>query len=138
MKKIWIGIVNILIMLFIVLFVIIYTNVDHAKVYNNQIKMFESTAIRMNYMTENYLKSEQDICDNWANYVNSKSLNMEETLDFINVSKQNPKASAHIIYKDTLTGLSSAPSIRDSSNYSISYSEIGLFNKLDWISYKPN
>ncbi len=70
MKKLWIGIVNIIIMILIVVFVIIYTNVEHDKIYKNQIEMFESTAIRMNNMTENYLKSEQDIYDNWANYIN--------------------------------------------------------------------
>ena len=136
MRKIWIVIANILIMLLIVLFVIIYTNLDHAKVYNNQVKMFESTAIRMNNITENYLKTEQDICDNWANYINSKSLDIDEALDFIVTSKKSLSASAHIIYKNTLTGLSSNPSIKDSSNYTISYSEIGLFNNTDWISDK--
>ena len=136
MKKIWIGVVNILIMLLIVLFVIIYTNIEHTKLYNNQIKMFESTAIRMNNMTENYLKSEQDICDNWANYINSKSLNMEEALEFISVSKKSKSASAHIVYKNTLTGYSTSPSIKDSNNYSISYKEIGIFNNTDWILEK--
>lgn len=134
MKKIWIGIVNILIMLLIVLFVIIYTNVEHNKVYNNQIKTFEATAIRMNNMTENYLKSEQDICDNWANYINSKSLSMDEAMDFITTSKKSVSASAHIIYTDSLSGKSSSPSIRDESNYSISYSQVGLFSSIDWIS----
>ncbi len=138
MKKLWIGIVNILIMLLIVLFVIIYTNTERSKVYDNQIKLFESTAVRMNYMTENYLKNEQDICDNWANYINSKELDIDDALDFITVSKKNIIASAHIIYKDTLSGLSSVPSIKDSTNYSISYSEIGLFKKLDWISDKSD
>lgn len=136
MKKIWIGIVNILIMLLIVLFVIIYTNIDHDRSYNNQVRLFESTAIRMNNMTENYLKSEQDICDNWANYIKSKSLSVDEALDFITTSKKSVSASAHIIYKDTLNGLSSNPSILDSNDYSISYEKIGLFDKTDWISDK--
>ena len=134
MKKLLIGVSNILIMLLIVLFVIIYTSIDQTNVYNNQIKMFESTAIRMNNMTENYLKSEQDICDNWANYINSKSLSMDEALDFIVTSKKSPSAAAHIVYKDTLTGLSSSPSIRDNTNYSVSYKEIGLFSSKSWIS----
>ncbi len=134
MKKIWIGIVNILIMLLIVVSVIIYVNIDHAKVYEKEVKTFESTAIRMNNMTENYLKSEQDICDNWANYINSKSLSIDESLDFIVTSKKSPSASAHIIYKDTLTGLSSNASVRDSSNFTVSYSQIGIFDSKDWIS----
>ena len=134
MKKIWIGIANIFIMFLIVLFVIIYTTIEHNRLYENQVKMFESTATRMNNMTQNYLKSEQDICDNWKNYINSKSLNINEALEFITTSKKNVSASAHIIYKDTLTGLSSSPSITDSNNYSVSYKEIGLFNNVDWIS----
>lgn len=138
MKKLWIGIVNIIIMILIVVFVIIYTNVEHDKIYKNQIEMFENTAIRMNNMTENYLKSEQDICDNWANYINSKKLTIEEALDFTAVSKKSLSASCHIIYKDTLKGLSTSPSIKDNNDYSVSYSEISLFNNLDWISEKPD
>ena len=134
MKKIWIGIVNVLIMILIVVSVIIYTNVSHEKIYENQIENFEGTAIRMNNMTENYLKSEQDICDNWANYINSKEATMDEAIEFITISKKNVNASAHIVYKDTLKGFSSSPSIRDSSDYSISYNEIALFKSLDWIS----
>ncbi len=138
MKKLWIGIVNIIIMILIVVFVIIYTNVEHDKIYKNQIEMFESTAIRMNNMTENYLKSEQDICDNWANYINSKELTIDEALDFTAVSKKSLSASCHIIYKDTLKGLSTSPSIKDNNDYKVSYSEISLFNNLDWISEKPD
>ncbi len=138
MKKIWIGIVNILIMILIVVFVIIYTNIDHSNVYKNQIEMFESTAIRMNNMTENYLKSEQDICDNWANYINSKELSMDEALEFTAVSKKSISASAHIIYKDTLKGISTSPSIKDNNDYTVSYKEISLFNNLDWISDKAD
>ena len=138
MKKIWIGIVNILIMILIVVFVIIYTNIDHSNVYKNQIEMFESTAIRMNNMTENYLKSEQDICDNWANYINSKQLSMDEALEFTAVSKKSVSASVHIIYKDTLKGISTSPSIKDNNDYTVSYKEISLFNNLDWISDKTD
>ena len=134
MKKLWIGIVNILIMILVVVFVIIYTIMEHNSIYKNQIEMFGSTAIRMNNMTENYLKSEQDICDNWANYIKSKSLSVDEALDFITTSKKSVSASAHIIYKDTLSGLSSSPSILDSNDYKVSYEKIGLFDKIDWIS----
>ena len=138
MKKFVIGIVNILIMILIVVFVIIYTNTEHDKIYKNQIEMFESTAIRMNNMTENYLKSEQDICDNWANYINSKELTIDEALEFTAVSKKIVSASVHIIYKDSLKGLSTSPSIKDSSDYSVSYKEISLFNNIDWISEKAD
>ena len=138
MKKIWIGIVNILIMILVVVFVIIYTNLEHNNIYKNQIETFESTAIRMNNMTENYLKSEQDICDNWANYINSKELTIDEALEFTSVSKKIVSASAHIIYKDSLKGLSTSPSIRDSNDYSVSYKEISLFDNIDWISDKTD
>ncbi len=134
MKKIWIGIVNVLIMILIVVFVMIYTNSEHEKLYKNQIELFESTAIRMNNMTENYLKSEQDICDNWANYINSEELTINEAIDFTAVSKKSAYASAHIIFKDSLKGLSTTPSIKDNNDYNVSYKEISLFNSTNWIS----
>lgn len=138
MKKIWIGIVNVLIMILIVVFVMIYTNSEHEKLYKNQIELFESTAIRMNNMTENYLKSEQDICDNWANYINSEELTINEAIDFTTVSKKSAYASAHIIFKDSLKGLSTTPSIKDNNDYNVSYKEISLFNNTNWISDEAN
>ena len=134
MKKIWIGIVNIIVMILVVVFVIIYTNLEHDKIYKSQIETFEATAIRMNNMTENYLKSEQDIVDNWANYINSKELDINEALEFTAISKKSAYASVHIIYKDSLMGLSTSPSIKDSTDYNVSYKEISLFDNLDWIS----
>ncbi len=134
MKKIWIGIVNIIVMILVVVFVIIYTNLEHDKIYKSQIETFEATAIRMNNMTDYYLKSEQDIVDNWANYINSKELDINEALEFTAISKKSAYASVHIIYKDSLMGLSTSPSIKDSTDYNVSYKEISLFDNLDWIS----
>ncbi|MBO7514716.1 MAG: hypothetical protein J6T47_03760 [Lachnospiraceae bacterium] len=60
-------------------------------------------------MTENYLEGEQRVCDVWAHYINNKNMTMEEATEYIRVSHALPKASAHLIFIDTLTGLSTRP-----------------------------
>ena len=139
MKKIWIGVFNILMMVLIFIAVLIYTNLEYENNYHQQIQNFESTSIRMNNVTEKYLIGEQDICNVWARYINSNQLTLESALDFIRSSNPLEKTSAHIIYKDTLKGLSTNHILGDVNNYSVSYSGDSLFVdangglKMDWI-----
>ena len=48
MKKMWLGIINSLIMILIVVLVIVQTSSEHQRVLNNEIDNFKSTTIRMN------------------------------------------------------------------------------------------
>ena len=134
MKKAWIIVVNAVLMAAILLYVSINSHYETKKNYNNQIAAFENTSFAMEKVTENYLESEQHICDVWAKYINSNRLSMEEAIDFARSTHVMTKASAHLLYADTLTGLSTRPKLNTANQYDVSYERIPLFGNLSWIS----
>ena len=133
MKKIWIIIVNVFIMIAMLTFVVFYLNYTNKNTTQRQIEHFENTTITMEHVTENYLAGEQRICDVWARYINSKDLTIEEAVDFIRASHVLSNTSAHIVYQDTLSGLSTRAKHDGSDDYSVSYSRTNLLNDVSWI-----
>ena len=133
MKKIWIIIVNVLIMVSMVAFVFIYSNIENQNETQRQIENFETSTVTMEHVTENYLEGEQRICDVWAHYINSEDMTINEAASFIHISHVLKSASAHLIYKDTLSGLSTRESIIHPGDYSVSYQSLKLFDDMSWI-----
>ena len=133
MKKTGVIIVNVLIMVALLTFVVLYSQYASRNTTQRQIEHFENTTITMEHVTENYLAGEQRICDVWAHYINSKDMTIEEAVSFIRVSHVLPNASAHIVYDDTLSGLSTRARSDDSDDYSVSYGRTGLLNDVSWI-----
>ena len=74
MKRIWVVIVNILIMFSMLTFVFIYSTLESRDMTQRQIEHFESTTVTMEHVTENYLEGEQRICDVWAHYINKEQV----------------------------------------------------------------
>lgn len=140
MKKIWVILTNVLIMVAMITFVVIYSLFENADTTNRQIEHFKTNTVAMEHVTENYLEGEQRVCDVWAHYINkykydtSKDLmTMNEAIDFIRVSHVLPTASAHIVYRDTLTGLSTRKNINTEDDYNVSYSGMNLLGDVSWI-----
>lgn len=133
MKKIWVIIVNIFLMCSMITFVVIYTVVETQNTTQRQIEHFEHTTVTMEHVTENYLEGEQRICDVWTHYINGENMTIEEATSFIRISHVLPNASAHIVYADTLTGLSTKPKLGTTDNYEVSYQHISLLQDLSWI-----
>ena len=133
MKKTWIIIVNVLIMLALLTFVVLYSNSASRDMTQRQIEHFENTTITMEHVTENYLSGEQRICDVWAHYINSKDMTIEEAISFIRVSHVMPNASAHIVFADDLSGLSTRSHGGAAGDYSVTYARTGLLDDISWI-----
>ena len=133
MKKNWVILVNVFIMIAMLVFVVLYSDYGNRVSTQRQIEHFENTTITMKHVTENYLEGEQRICDVWARYINSKDMTIEEAASFIRISHVLPNASAHIVYSDTLSGLSTKARRDDSENYAVSYGSMDLLTDVDWI-----
>ena len=138
MKKAWVIGTNVFLMLAMVSFVIIYSHFDGENALKRQIEHFETNTVAMEHVTENYLEGEQRICDVWAHYINkykydsgAQAVTMEEAIEFIRVSHVLPTASAHIVYSDTLTGLSTRKNAKGS--YAVSYDGMNLLEDTSWI-----
>jgi signal transduction histidine kinase/CheY-like chemotaxis protein len=121
------------IMLAMLTFVILYSGFEHRDMVQRQVEHFENTTVTMEHVTENYLEGEQRICDVWARYINSKNMTMEEAVSFIGISHVLPNASAHIVYLDTLSGLSTRARTDISDDYDVSYERMDLLNDVSWI-----
>lgn len=134
MKRAWVIIVNVIIMIAMLTFVIIYSNIESGNSIRRQTEYFENTTITMKHVTENYLEGEQRICDVWARYINSKDMTIDEAVSFIRISHVLPNASAHIVYADTLTGLSTKAAKGDSENFDVTYSRMELIQDVSWIN----
>ena len=133
MRRAWVVIANVLIMLGILSFVVVYSTLEGQNQTRRQITHFENTTIAMEHVTENYLQGEQDVCDVWAHYIEDTNMTIEEAASFVRTSHVIANASAHIIYRNTLTGLSSRPSIQDEHDFAVSYAGLNLFDDLNWI-----
>ncbi len=133
MKKIFIIIVNAIIMAAILAFVGLYSRYESRDSFRRQIEHFEDTTVTMERVTENYLAGEQRVCDVWARYINSETMTMEEAAGFIRVSHVDDNASAHLISTDTFTGLSTRPKQGTADDYAVSYQRIDLLGDMDWI-----
>ena len=133
MKKTIIILVNAIIMSAILIFVVLYSRFKSRDSYQRQIEHFENTTVTMERVTENYLEGEQRLCDVWAQYINNKSLTMEEAADYIRSSHVIENISAHLVSLDTLTGLSTRPKQGTADNYDVSYERIALLKNVDWI-----
>ena len=133
MKRLWIVIVNIIIMASMVVFVFIYSTIEVKETTKRQIEHFENTTITMEHVTENYLEGEQRICDVWAHYINSEHMTIEDATSFIGISHVLPNASAHIVYLDTLTGLSTKSKQGTIEPFEVSYKNIDFLNDISWI-----
>ena len=133
MKKNWIIVVNVLIMIILLTFVVLYSNSESRKTTQRQIEHFENTTITMEHVTENYLEGEQRICDVWAHYINSTDMTIEDAVSFIRISHVLPNASAHIVYRDTLSGLSTRAKHKGSDDYTVTYARTGLLDDISWI-----
>ena len=133
MKKTYIIVVNVIIMVTILIFVVQYSGYENRISYQRQVEHFKDTTVTMEQVTENYLQSEQRICDVWAQYINSSQMTMEEAADFIRASHVLNNTSAHLVDEDTLCGLSTRPKQGTADDYEVSYDRVDLLDNTDWI-----
>ena len=134
MRKTLVIIVNVFIMTAMLAFVFFYTDFEIKNTTKRQIEHFENSTITMEHVTENYLEGEQRICDVWARYIDNKNLTIDEAISFIKISHVLKYASAHIVYLDTLSGLSTRPRKNDPDDYTVSYERMNFLNDVSWVS----
>lgn len=132
MKKFLIIVINVILIASILGFVVLYTGTTNEDAYLRQIEHFKSTTVTMEQVTQNYLEGEQRICDVWAQYINSQSLTMEEATEYIRSSHVLANTSAHLVFLDTLTGLSTRPRQGTDDDYSVSYERVNIVDSLNF------
>ncbi|MBP5551208.1 MAG: response regulator [Bacilli bacterium] len=134
MRNKLLAIINVLIIFGILTFVVLYSRSEQKKIYDNRIASFENLTIALESITENYLQGEQGICDVWASYINKNNMTLDEATEFVKSSHVLTNTAAHLIYADTLSGLSTRPNIMNPYSYDVSYSNVDIFGNREWIA----
>ncbi len=122
---------NIIIIASILSFVVIYSGFSNKESYRRQIEHFESTTVTMEQVTQNYLEGEQRICDVWARYICNRTMTMEDAAEYIRSSHVLQNTSAHLVFTDTLTGLSTRPKQGTTDNYEVSYARVNVLDTMN-------
>ena len=132
-KRHLIIVVNIAVMLAIIGLVLLYARRAADESFAGEVVQFETATVTMEQVTANYLESEQDICNVWTHYINSKNLTIDEAVSFIRASHVSPDVAGHVIFTDdgSLEGLSTRPKTGTEDDYAVSYKAIGLPIRLD-------
>ncbi len=133
MRKTLIIIINVVIIAAILIFVVRYSGYESRAFYRKQIEHFEDTTVTMEQVTANYLEGEQRVCDVWARYINNSKMTLEEAADYIRASHVLENTSGHLIVLETRKGLSTRPRLGTSDDFAVSYEQLDLLNKADWI-----
>ncbi len=126
-------VVNVVIMVAILVFVVLYTRLESENSFMRQVEHFEDTTVTMERVTENYLEGEQRICDVWATYINSQAMTMEEACAYVRASHVLENTSAHIVSIDTREGLSTRPKQGTTDDFEVSYARVKLLDDVEWI-----
>ncbi len=98
LKKSWIVLANVAIVTAILIFVVLYSNHERKENYENRVEHFVNTTIAMERVTENYLEGEQEICNNWAQYINCGDMTLEEAAAYVRATHLQTASGADITY----------------------------------------
>ena len=134
LKTSWIVMANVALMGAILAFVALFSNYERKENYRSQVEHFVNTTIAMERVTGNYLEGEQGICDNWAQYINSQDLTLEEAAAYVRATHTDTTTSAHLIDMETLNGYSTQPKPNTEHDYEVSYKRIELLGDGAWIA----
>ncbi len=134
LKTSWIVMANVALMCAILAFVALYSSYERKESYQSQVEHFVNTTITMERVTGNYLEGEQGICDNWAQYINTQDLTLEEAAAYIRATHARTTTSAHLIDAETLTGYSTRPRPNTEDDYDVSYARMELIGDGAWIA----
>ena len=80
MKKSLLVLGNVLIVLAILVFVMLYVSSEQQRMIVSKTEAFENMTIAMESVTTNYLVGEQQVCRSWANYINANDMTPDEAI----------------------------------------------------------
>jgi len=93
---------NLLVVAAILLGIITYNrSVREETVQIGQDSFIASTDI-VSQMADSYLVADRQVCDNWATYINSRQMTMEEAVAYLSDAGDSGNTFGHVIWADTL------------------------------------
>ena len=124
MKRIRVIILNVVIVLVVAAAVMVYVvGQGRAAEASAKSEYFHTVEI-VSEIANNYLLDSQQLCDSWASYIGRSPMTMEEAVDFILRVRPSEAASGHLIWSDTLLGLSADSGVSSPGGHPVDYSSI--------------
>jgi signal transduction histidine kinase/CheY-like chemotaxis protein len=119
-------------------FIVKYANDRAMESNHSSIASFEKMTTTTEQIIANYLEDEQHLCDIWSNYINASAeagdpMTVDDAISYIRKAKISPEISGHLIYIDdgSMAGISTSASTTDSSDFSVDYSHISIFDNVE-------
>ena len=107
--------INVFLIAVVVLAAVIYSKSVREKQMEQNRNTFCLTIESMKQVSLNYLKMEQRFAENWASYIESQDMTMDEALDFVKKVNTQSDRFVHIVDMDTLEARSTHPKDGDDS-----------------------
>ncbi len=129
MKKTLILIGNILIIALLLVLIMFHVSREQKRNFSTKTAAFENMTVAMENVATNYLLGEEQVCQSWANHINSNRMTAEEAISFVRSSISSSDVMAHILFEGEqgLTGLSTATQLHNAGNYTVSYRNVANF-----------
>ena len=105
--KIALTLCNIILLLAVIFFAMHYSANVRADQEQAARDTFCTTVETMKQLSIRYLEAEQTIAENWAAYMESRNMSVEEALDYVRSANTQTDRSAHIVDMDTFAARSS-------------------------------
>ncbi|WP_125142374.1 hybrid sensor histidine kinase/response regulator [Clostridium transplantifaecale] len=97
---------NILIAVFILVLCVDYAQNVRSDKEGAARESFTAAVESTSQLSYGYMRSLQNECDSWASYLENHGYSMEESIEYLKEVNINDNVSVHILYYDTLSGLS--------------------------------
>ena len=134
MRKVPIFIANILIIFFFMVFVYLYVRQQGKIQSAANTENFVNMTISLERVTTYYLEGEQRLCNSWARYISPNRLTMNEAIEYLKQVQVVKTNSSHVIFLDSLTGLSNNARADNPDDNTVSYQNIDILSSLKNIS----
>ena len=114
-RRLWLVLCNVVLILLAVVFMLVYSTHVSAEQKHTKIDAFVSAVESMKQVSANYITSERGYVSNWASYITSQDMTMDEALEYIRVANTQSDRQAHIVDMDTFEAHSTYVSNGDDS-----------------------
>lgn len=106
MIKFFIVLLNIILILSSITLSLLYSKKLQNEQTQSELDAFESTVESMKQISDNYLRMELNYAKDWAKYISSNNMNIQEALDYINQTNNQKDRYAHIVDMETFLAYS--------------------------------
>ena len=121
---------NLLIVLVVFLFALRYVQAENDTLRKERHISFSGVTDSLASVTANYLDGEKSVCASWGKHLDSDPLTIEDAIAYVSSAKSVEQAVGHVVFEDTLKGLSTTAKRVNPTDFTVDYSSYSLFEEI--------